>query len=611
MDNRNKEFSLIKFGVSEIKRKNLKQTYTLYTDWINEQGDCIDKKESDIFEEWKKITIYEEQKKDINIGREMNFLKSNGFIVNFKNIDKKNSFYNSGISKNWSNNNETLFYLKEIDYSFFLFLIKQKYWERNQEKSAFIHIIKYLLTNKKLEEDIIISNNYVEHIKNIVTNRDKKSIINLLKYKSGSPKIGGINRIDQYKKDEIRDSIIILYTDYYFENKINEHCLIKKIMEYFKKVNSIANAKIASGLLELIFRKTKNNDFKYQIKSLAELSYEEIRMKIIIQNEDDFLQKIKNRIVMGSYSDYKNLIVNHINCLSSLFDISKKNNELIFTVHDEKVEKFLFELMEKENELLKLKIEKFYTKKELIEKLNITIDENNNWENIDEVNDKRINEVYTLERIKNILDMITQAIATNGNTYNNKKIKDIIDSDAHVNGQVNWPTYYEFIIGIIFLKKTYGEYSKNWKDKIKRHLRLSVDGSLCPIRFASGGRADIFFKNDNMIYTIEPTTQLYRQTKQEYESVLDHLEKEIKNNPIEQCCGLSIIAAPKIESRLANTLSNHNSFNKNIQLLWFDNHSLIKILNSNHSNINIWKMDFLHSLTAYDFIKINIEDGSK
>lgn len=606
MSDKKKKFSLIKFGVSEIKRKNLKQTYTLYTDWIIKQSMPINKNKYEIFDEWKKQNIYEEQKKEKNIGREISFLYNNGFILDLDNLETCNkniSFKPSEISCKWSTNEETLFYLKNIDYSFFQFLLKQKYWENNKKKSAFVHIIKYLLINEKLTPDIIISDNYIKFIKQIIFSKNKASIMTLIKYNSGSPNNKDYMDKKRNKNDELRDDIVESYVEYYFEKNIKESDLINKIIEYFKIIQNTQTKKanISSGLLELVFNKKEGDNLKlYKINNLVKWTYQQIKNKIYIKNDDNFLERVKNRIIMGSYSDYKNLIVNHINCLSSLFDI---NDKLIFTVRNNKIKKFLFELIEKEDIILELKSEQFYTKKELISKLNIMIDENNDWKDVNRRNDNRINECYTFSKMKQIINSISKSVLITGNGYNNKKVQDIIKNDEHVRGQVNWPTYYEFIVGIIFLKKIYGECSKNWREKMEKHLRLTIDGSLCPIRFASGGRSDILFWDKNKVYTIEPTTQLFRQTKHEYESILDHLDKEIKNSSINKCEGFSIVVAPKIEERFKETMSNNQT--KNIKLLCFDNASLIKILDSIHSKSCVWNLDFLSSLVAHDFIKLN------
>lgn len=587
MEFKNKSFCLIKFGVSEIKRKNIKQTYTLYTDWFKENNYYFHKNRENVFKDWKKLYIYEEAKKEPKITREISFLKKNGFAIIYKQ-NNQYCFKATDVSRKWSDNGQSLFYLKNIDYSFFQFLLKQKYIEFNKEKSAFVHIVKNLLINKKITSSLIISNSYIDEIKKMISNKNEEGILNLVKYNSGSPN-NGLN-------DKKRDLITKLYINYYFEKKDNEKKLVQEIKGYLKSIKKPAN-----GLLELIFNKKNNDDFDYGKKALIDLSDDEIKNKITIKNDNDFLDRIKNKIIAGSYPDYKNLIINHINCLSSFFDISKKDNEWIFNVHDIDVEKFLHKLVEKENDILKLEVEKFYEKNELLEKLNITINENKKWNSIDERNDFSINKEYTYNNIKKIINKISQAIETKTNEYNFEKIKSIINNDNHIKGQVNWPTYYEFIIGMIFLKKTYGEYSTNWKEKIDKHLRLTIDGSLCPIRFAGGGKSDIFFLQKNIISIIEPTTQLYRQTKQEHDSVKSHLNDEISKNQEKKCYGLAIIVAPKIEETLVDSFCGFNNKNKYKQILLFDNNSLIDILNY-YDNQKIWDIDFLKSLIASDFI---------
>lgn len=614
MTNRRNYFTLVKFGVSEIKRKNLKQTYTLYTDWLNKNGPSFYKNKEAVYKEWKEIKIYEDQKKESNVDREIIFLKQNGFIKTNNTNNNGYNFVISEITINWDNNGQNLFFLKDIDYSFFQFLLKQKFLEKGKEKSAFVHIFKNLLHNKELNPDIIISNNYINEMKIGIINKDKNKILKLIKYKSGSPNKSNNKELNIFhiEKDSIRNSIIDLYIDFFLDKGKYEINLINEIKRYFNLIHNFnenssgSKAKIASGLLELIFN--KNSLDNYAISDLVKMKDHEIIAKINIKNDEDFLNRIKNKIIFSSYSDYKNLIMNHINCLSSLFDISKKNDILVFNVHDKSIEKFLLELTEKEEEILKLKVDRFYKKDELLHELNIkNLDNlgNIDWQTLDNINDKQINDCYTFEKIRAILNSISEAILIQKKDYNINKIQKIISNDEHVKGQVNWPTYYEFIIGITFLKKIYGETSQNWKNKIEKHLRLTIDGSLCPIRFAGAGRADIIFNDHDKISIIEPTTQLYRQVKHEHDSVIDHLENEIKKSSIKISYGFSILVAPKIEEKFMDSISGFNSKNDNKEILAFDNSSLIKILDSQYSNNNIWNLDFLQSLVASDFIIID------
>lgn len=575
MSKENNKYSLIKFGLSEIKRKNLKQIYTFYCYWIKSNSSKTISS-NEIFDNWKDIGVYEDAKKEAKISREITFLQNNylAAIESLKSDKNTYTIHSTEISDNWENDEE-FYSLSNIDFSFFQFMLKQKYKINGKDKSAFFSIFSYLIKNRKIMPDIIISDEYKNHIQNVIISNDYNNILKLVSYNSGST-------IEKRKKDELRDNLIKTFVGDYVSKEFTYKKSIISLNEYLEFLKKNNDEKPADGILELILNNEKSNDeknFNYS-KWKKGQEKEKIIEKIKIINKEDFVWRVIKRIIFGGYSSYKNLIINHINCLSCVFDINSKDE---FKIRDKNFEKALSNILQDEEKILSLKTEKFYSSKDLIRIFDLKYNNESKPLELQNENDRIINSVYSKKKLDQILKEINNAISGDKPRYKDNEINNIILNHEHIKGQVNWPTFYEFIIGMIFLKKEYGFESTNWKDKISKHLNLKIDGSLCPIRFAGAGITDISFNYNKGFCNIEPTTQLYRQTGHEYDSVIDHLEKtfnERGNN-----YGISIIAAPVLEDKLEMAVDgwNNKKIKENKQIILFDKNALSNFLNNDIS----------------------------
>jgi hypothetical protein len=195
-----------------------------------------------------------------------------------------------------------------------------------------------------------------------------------------------------------------------------------------------------------------------------------------------------------------------------------------------------------------------------------------------------INQYYSNEKLIILFNKLKDVYREG---YKGNKIEKIIKEHEHIKGKVNIPTFFEFIIGMAFLSKNKSKEDTNEKDYLEKHFHTKLDTNLCPIRFASGGKTDIYIekKDEQLFLNIEPTTQLTNQTKMELDSVRSHLISAMNKNQFPK--GISIIVAPKIKKTLSQDIRGWNEDVKpKLEIKLFDIDLILEMLKSDSDIFN-------------------------
>lgn len=529
--------TLLKIGLSETKRKDIKATYIKYAEWMNLNNN---KKISinQIFKDWIELGVYKEEKKEeININREIGLIRKLGFGI----IKKEGEEYYIKASEVATNinteSNIKLWGMEHVDFFYFQLLIKQRY--NSNTTSELKSIYDYLKTNNyKLDEYILLSLEYKNYIKETVVNANYENILKLVRYKSGSK---------NQEKDNLRNKIIELY----IELQITKDVRIKQSIIYL--IKSWSWNSFSEGLSIFIFGANITPNFFYNNE-----------IDIDILNENDFIKRIESKIILGVKSSYLFLIKSHLNSLNILFEFNSENVLVIDDIQKSRIESIL-----DHNKVNELNLEKYYTVQEFINFFGI-----NNYYNDIQEEIKIMERYYSKDKLIGILNdlKILYKEGKDNMNYINKYIGEL----EHINGCCDKNTFFEFIVGLCFLDKS----GKITNEEVRKSLNTKLDTLMAPIRFAPGGQSDIIILYKETIINIEPTTQLYRQSKMELDSARDHLRSSMKNNSIYNY-GYSIIVAPRISSDLWNDIKGFNEENTNkMSIKLFDIDSLIDMLNS-------------------------------
>ncbi|MGL5520149.1 MAG: hypothetical protein ACRDBR_01810, partial [Metamycoplasmataceae bacterium] len=339
----NNKYNLLKLGVSEAKRKDIKSIYVKYAFWLRENNGKILTTEK-IFNDWKDLDIYVgEYKKEMKITREISLINKLGL----GRLKKENSGFlveASDVSKNAEIEDDIkLWGIDKIDFFFFQLILKQTYISKNKKHNSFKDIYEFLEANNfELNGNILINKDYEEYIQKIIIDKNDEEIYKLIQYKSGTPK-----KSDNYDENKIKDKIINLFIKLQIEKNIDFSIEIKNLLLTSKWT------KFPKGLSFLLFGKTI---------SLYELIENNENYSIKVLENDEFFNRIKFRMMEASKNDYLYLIRSHFNCLSILFEFDNENVLKIGYLQKEEINKIINS--DKLNELI---LDKYYSPTEFIE----------------------------------------------------------------------------------------------------------------------------------------------------------------------------------------------------------------------------------------------------
>lgn len=587
-------YDLVKFGVSETKRANIKQSYTILVDFvIKNNGKKLN--ESEIFQFLKEERFFTGFKVEENVKREMSLINNLGIgkTTYYKELEKYLIEKNQ-VSENWENDEyENKFWgLTSIDYSFFQLLLKQKFNNGNKVGNCFYHIVNFLNNKEKITEDILLTIENKERIRNCIKNKDIISIKNILVPKSGSknPEIKKMN-----------DNLVNLFVEGKMEEKNNIEEIISLIINIYEK-----NGKVSVGIDSLIFNETFSH--AKMEKLIRGKKFENWVAEKINEGYVNFEKRVFNRIIQGSWDSYRHLIKSHLIALDKIFiyevlEKDKKEKFSINPLYKDFIEKILINGSQGK---LNFENEKFYDVNELSSILGVDslvfLPQK-----ISDIEKKIFDNYYEKKQLIKLLEEIKESYENNKIFPDQSKIYKIIRNHPHMKGKVDYPTFFEFLVGMIFLTKKNIEIikiNKEEKDIIKRSFRTKLDSNLCPVRFAPGGKADIMIKNQINFINIEPTTQIKNQVKMEFDSSLQHLINDLLvesklNNKIKNA--ISIIVAPKIEDRLIFAFKGINKqIESKMKIVIFDCDSLIEMLKSNE---NIYDFCCKHEIEPSRLVK--------
>lgn len=565
------KINLIKFGRSEIKRTNIKQSYTYLIDLINKNSGKLLSRE-DIVKQLKDEKFYKDEKKESNPNREISFINSS-YFGQLELEGKKLKVTSNEISKNWDNEKYDLsfFGLTSIDFAFFQFLLKSTYKSNEKIKSSFFHLIKFLIEYKKIEKNMIISEELEKELKDDIFSKNINKLINKCTFKSGSSN----QEVSSLSNELVNEFLNLWHKDEENPNYENIHIIINKIMDG-------KSIKFSSGISELIFgEKNKINSFAKYIKGMAN-NPEKIN-GFICDGINDIYNRVLSRIIAGSWGDYRYLIKSHLNALDNIFIIN--GNDEFFIA--EKYQELINTIINKgESTILKLEKNKFYSPSELLDFFGLKN------QVIQTEKAVIIKKFYTIDKLKDLFKSIDKFIISknNNHTYNTSGIYKIIQNHEHIKGKVDFPTFYEFISGMAFLSKQFEEKPNSFENEneiILKTFRGKLDTSLCPVRFAAGGRADvqIFSSEKRQFINIEPTTQLIDQTRMELCSVRNHLEKDWKvNNDKKLKLAKAIIVTTKNDKNIIDDLKGWNKKEgPKLEIKVYDIGLILKMLESEES----------------------------
>lgn len=534
------KYDLIKFGVSEFKRNDFKNQFVTIATWFNKKKNQNRKYSNvEIFSAFKKNKIYKDQKQSLDIKRELSFFKSVD-LLNYKWIRKenvlekdkkilKNLKENQDIKQNinegnikylkinitdflrgWGNGNkiESFHNVTEDDFSFLKLLMKFKYKENGIEKSSFYHIFNFIKNNDGvINKNIIISENYKKYITNIITNKNQEEILKIVKFKSKSSN----KNVNKYQ-----DKLIKIYIEWQLDMKNNN----KKdnFLEIFKKhINDNSTQKI-DGLFELFFGSNKKYNSLKQIQKIWNKNPNEIILELEKQTINNLNERIIERIIIGSWNSYKNLIINYLGGLEIFWTLEKISKDEEKLIINPDFQKTLNLILKNENKILNLKKQINYNPINFKNHFEL---ENACEKNLTQSTIQDINSKFNLEECVKYLIIFKNFYNKENYELDNKKVMDFLKNDKEFQNR-DFPTVFEYLIGVSIIVKL--EKKITYKN-LNKHLNMRLDSTLKPVRFASGGRPDSQFVFDNELIIFEPTTQIRRQTTMELESIWSHLNK--------------------------------------------------------------------------------------
>ncbi|BDV02469.1 MAG: AlwI family type II restriction endonuclease [Candidatus Hepatoplasma vulgare] len=564
----------IKFGQSEHKRVNYLNFYfAAALSFQNLIGIKINNIEK-INKEFLKNEVYEIEKKETNIKRELTFFK-NGFPLYFENKNKEIEVTNL-TKKILENGDKKIFngrtYLENV---LILYLIK-KYPENEIINNPFFCALNFAEEEKYTKKEFIdkIFKLNKEKIQNYLEQISLDDYINIyFKFKSGNPESKKDLEIKKFqnKKNELIEEL----ARNVLSKKNNQEIVLNKLYILINEYMKLRDLKKIS-----IFPKTFKKIFQLKDSDLYKfiLDYEKKdKQKYfdLIKNMN-FNYLIENFYFENKKGDYGNLIWKYL--INTNFFLIKEDKISI----NPKCEEYINDLKNNYYEILKIKLDD----KNIIEKfknLNIKNKDNNDI-SVREI----INEYYN----ENFYNNFFEIISLEDEKIINKKLIKLGNENQHINGILDAPTIFEFIINLFFFKLFYKEeilninkisdeeLTNNFKESINTYLT----SNLIPQRFASGGRSDAIFKNQEIL--IEPTLQIKRQVKHELNSITDHLKKVGYH--------YSVLVAPKISNDFLPQVISYKDYDYSWIILPFNTNILIKIKESDYSTdlFNEIKNDF-------------------
>ncbi|MGL4616630.1 MAG: hypothetical protein ACRCUM_00165 [Mycoplasmoidaceae bacterium] len=542
-----RENKLLKIGLSETKRNDVKSIYIKYALWLKDNKEKVLSKKK-IIDDWKRLSIYDsERKRADDISRELHLIRKFG-LGTIEKVNDSNEYivFPSEVSMNIDNNEEIkLWGMENVDFFFFQLLLKQTYKSNGKSINEFKDIYMHLkINNYELVDSILLNSEYEQNIKEIISSKNEEALHELIKYKSGSS-------TKNKERDKIRDEIILKFSKLQI---LRDENIVKEIANLLKKQKF---KRFPDGFTSLLFgkkitmREYLNNIYKYN-------------SNIIFLNENELFERIKLRIIEGSKTSYLFLIKSHLNSLRILFEFDNNNILKIDFLQKEQIENIL-----NSDKLNKLILDKYYSVNEFIKMFNI----NNNINFTINQKEGIVEKYYNERQLIKILISISECYV--GKDEDVKKIKAIIDEHPHIKGQCDKNTFFEFISGLVFLNKS----KKINNDNVRECLNMKLDSFLVPQRFAGPGLADASILIDDKIINVEPTTELYRQTTMELDSSRDHLIKTMRDEKIKR--GISVIVAPLITKKLNVDIEGWNYENKpRMSIRVFDIKSMIDFLES-------------------------------
>lgn len=588
MELKTKKLVAIKFGVSEHKRSNYLNFYfSAANAFLNLIG--VKKNETEkIYNQFLSCGVYERKKENKKISRELAFFK-NKFPLYYLNDNDEIEITNLA-KKILENPNEKIFNGKTyLENALILYLIKQ-YPEENIKNNPFFCAIDFAKEEKYNRKEFISkifklkSEEIKEFIKEIKEKIKIKSLLDkYFKFLSGIPNVKKDNQIKKFQNK--RDELIKILIENILFKESDEKLILDKLYEFINEYKELRNLKKIKN-----FTKAYKKIFKLNEKDLSKfiLDYES-------KNKEKYFNLIKNIDInyllenfyfVNKKGEYESLIQKYL--FQTDFFLNKKNKIHINPKHIQ----YINDLEENYNEILKIKLDD----ENIIKKFE-NLDIKNNNKNKDISIREIINEYYDEQFYNDFFEIISLSDEKN---INQKLIK-LGYENEHINGILDAPTIFEFVINLFFFKLFYKEdilnineisdeeLTNNFKESINTYLTTN----LIPQRFASGNRSDAIFKKQKIL--IEPTLQIKRQVKHELNSITDHLKKIGYNS--------SILVAPKISKDfLPQVISYKHYDNYSWIILPFNVNMLIKIKNSNYSKELFYKIknDFENCETYKD-----------
>jgi len=326
----------------------------------------------------------------------------------------------------------------------------------------------------------------------------------------------------------------------YLKSKIKEKHNYKMALTYFKRNDK----NLKTFEIVLIDRKSKRNaeiflELYNELKTFNNSKNKFEKLKTIINKfgSSKLKTEFRKRLYLNNFNNFKNLkLEKDDKSLFYFFHTSKwkVNLEDYYDLNKRFIELSEVIIFENENiyldELVKLYFEDLFNDKNDYYKLSLGIEFNENYLS------NKIKNKYNLGKNINLRDYIKQLklekrkkIFDNliKNKFSNDKLIELLTKikkreDKNILSYAEWdadiPTIFEYLIGIIFYKVT--------KTINLDFLNMNLNASMLPIRFASGNKADIIFKFENIDMIIEVTlTTDENQRRMELEPVIRHIGK--------------------------------------------------------------------------------------
>ncbi len=372
----------------------------------------------------------------------------------------------------------------------------------------------------------------------------------VIRFRSGSKKTCLINdKVTKYS--ESKNNILKLWLKTCLNNsEDNINNLIDTINKYQICFGQNSYSYLKDALTFLIAGKNKNDQKKLH-KYLTNKKTINSIIDLFPKTKEEILDRCILRVIKGSEKDYLNLTHQHLNWLPYFYIDSKDNKVKIF----DEYKSLIKQIIENKEKLISIFKNNNYIKpKEFISILDI---ENIKFiEHNEEIKSIYLDEYGSKEKLNKILNLF---ILNNYISEDQMRltVNKFIQNSKHIQGICNAPTFYEFIISLsVMFKVLPNLFDKNadeFTQVIRKSLNLTFSNkNLIPQRFAAGGRPDAIIETSKGSIIVEPTLQIYRQTKAEADSIADHMNKFVEDNENVNLIN-TLFVSPKIEKRIIST----------------------------------------------------------